>query len=400
GEDRLVQSVVIDFDRDAWVRRVRFADGVIRSAARLTYTRVAKVLEGNRRGHGIHGDQVRMLRVADGLRAALEKKRSGRGSIDFDLPEPQILMDVEGMVTGVAVEPRNLAHRLIEEFMLAANEAVAAYLADRKAPCLYRVHEKPDPTKIEILAEFVRAFELELRGPAGRVTSKKIRNLLQRAEGRPEYEIIAQVALRTMRQASYATENVGHFSLAAPVYCHFTSPIRRYPDLVVHRSLRAARAEDHSTLSGLARGLDRVAESASMLERNAESAERELLDRKKIVFMKDRVGEVFDGIVTSVARFGLFVRLTETLVEGLVRVESLGDEWFEWVEPRQELRGAVSGTAYRMGDRLRVRVDKVDTVLRRMDLEPVTEQGKSAARAGRSRGARRRHPSRRARRRS
>jgi ribonuclease R len=369
GEDRLVQSVVLDFDREGHPGKVRFADGVIRSKARLTYTQVGAVLEGKKRGHGIPGDLVRMLRLADGLRAVLERRRRQRGSIDFDLPEPQILMDVEGVVTGVVVEPRNLAHRLIEEFMLAANEAVAGFLADNGVPCLYRVHEKPDAAKIELLAEFVRGFGLDLRGGAEQVTSRKIRNLLERAQGRPEYDLIAQVALRTMQRARYSTKN----SL-----------------------LRACRVGDDRTPRRLSRGLEKVADSCSTTERNAEAAERELLDWKKIVFMKDRVGEVFEGVVTAATSFGLFVRLTETLVEGLVRIETLGEEWFEWIESRQELRGANTGASYRLGDRLRVRVTRVDTVLRRMDLvleEDRSDTGRRSRGSGRAlRGGRRRKP--------
>jgi ribonuclease R len=396
GEDRLVQSVVLDFDREGHPGKVRFADGIIRSAARLTYTQVGALLDGKKRGHGVPGDLVRMLLTADRLRAALERRRRHRGSIDFDLPEPQILMDVEGVVTGVVVEPRNLAHRLIEEFMLAANEAVAGFLGDNEAACLYRIHERPDAAKVELLAEFVRGFGLDLRGGAERVTSRKIRNLLERAEGRTEYPLITQVALRTMQQARYSTKNIGHFSLAAPVYCHFTSPIRRYPDLEVHRLLRACRFGDERTLRRLGRGLERVADHCSTTERNAEAAERELLDWKKIVFMKDRVGDVFEGVVTAVTSFGLFVRLTETLVEGLVRIEGLGEEWFEWIESRQELRGANTGTTYRLGDRLRVRVTRVDTVLRRMDLvleDDRSDSGRRSRGSGRAlRRGRRRKP--------
>jgi ribonuclease R len=205
-----------------------------------------------------------------------------------------------------------------------------------------------------------------------------IRKLAEQAEDRTDYSVITQVILRSMKQARYTTENIGHFGLAAPVYCHFTSPIRRYPDLIVHRLLRAARARRKGELKRIAVGLEGLAEACSTLERNAEAAERELLAWKAIVFMKDREGEVFDGVVVGVARFGLFVRLTETLVEGLLRVEGLGNDRFDFVESRQELRGRHRGLSYRLGQPLRVRVVKVDTILRRVDLERVLATSRRA----------------------
>lgn len=244
---------------------------------------------------------------------------------------------------------------------------------------MYRVHEPPDPEKLTTLAEFVEGLGLRFEPGRGEAAPGDIQRLLRQAEGRPEYPVVAQVALRSMKQARYATDNVGHFGLAAPIYCHFTSPIRRYPDLVVHRLLRARRDRQKGRLRQIAQGLEGVAEACSTLERNAESAERELLAWKAVRFMSDRVGDTLDGVVVGVAPFGLFVRLTETLVEGLVRVESLGGEWFEHVEARQELRGQNSGRSYRLGQAMRVRVVKVDTVLRRVDLEPAETGGKGSA---------------------
>jgi ribonuclease R len=396
GRDRLVQTVVLDLDREGKVRKVRFADGIIRSAARLTYSQVAQVLAGGKRGHGVPGQVVPMLRTMDRLRRALENRRAERGSIDFDLPEPEILLDVEGVMTGVKIEPRNTAHLLIEEFMLAANEAVAGWLEDREIPCVYRVHERPDPAKLETLAEFVAGLGLRLPGKLDAMTPGAIRKLVEKAEGRPDYSVITQVILRSMKQARYTPENIGHFGLAAPVYCHFTSPIRRYPDLVVHRLLRAARAQGKAELKRLATDLDGLAEACSTLERDAEAAERELLAWKAIMFMKDREGEEFDGVVVGVTRFGLFVRLTETLVEGLVHAAGLGNDRFDLVESRQELRGRRTGRSYRLGQPMRVRVVKVDTILRRVDLERVTASGRRATpRAERSTRARPRRTVRR-----
>jgi ribonuclease R len=306
--------------------------------------------------------------------------------VDFDLPEPRILLDVEGVMTGITVEPRNTAHRLIEECMLAANEAVAGWLEERGAPCLYRIHEKPDPLKLEALDAFVHPIGLALRVDPQRITPKDVQALLDAAEGKPEYPVVAQVALRSMKQARYSEENVGHFGLAAPVYCHFTSPIRRYPDLVVHRFLRAARHGKLRALSGLAAELPALGESCSQLERTAETAERELLEWKKIAFMRGREGETFEGIVTGVAPFGLFLQLTETLVEGLLRVEHLGGERFAYDAARQELRAERGGARYGLGQPLQVVVQRVDPVLRRVDLALPGEPARLPARKPRARG--------------
>jgi ribonuclease R len=386
GEDRLVQSVILDLGAGGAVRKVRFADGIIRSTARLTYPQVAAVLEGKRHVRGVPARLVPMLHAADRLRSVLERRRHRRGSIDFDLPEPQILLDVEGAMTGITIEPRNRAHLMVEEFMLLANEVVAGQLERRKVPCLYRVHEPPDPAKLEALAGFVRSLGFELPTSGDGVTPGEIQALLEAVEGRPEGRVISQVTLHTMRQASYSWQNSGHFGLAAPVYCHFTSPIRRYPDLVVHRQLRRARAETRVRDAAVPDAPERLAEACSELERNAEAAERELLAWKKVAFIESRAGETFDGIVTGVAQFGLFVQLVDNQVEGLARVEILGPEWFDFDASRFELRGSQSGRAFRLGDQLRVRVDRVDRVLQRVDLTPVAGGAAPGPRPRRRRG--------------
>jgi len=367
GVDRLVQSALLDFDRHGALQRARFADGVIRSAARLTYTQVARVLEGDPGGSGVPAAVVAMLRTAERLRALLEQRRRARGSIDFDLPEPQILLDVEGEMTGIHVEPRNVAHRMIEEFMLAANEAVGSHLERGKSPCMYRVHDAPDPAKLEVLASFVESFGLKLQLDPGDPSPREIQRALDQLEQRPEYELISRMALRSMKQARYSVENTGHFGLAAETYCHFTSPIRRYPDLIVHRLLRRFRHNQRSA-EDWHDELEAVAETASSLERNAEGAERELLVWKKLAFIRDRIGETFNGVVTGVARFGMFVQLTDSLAEGLLHVERLGAESFELDEKRQELRGGISGRRFRLGDRVEVRLERVDRILQRVDL--------------------------------
>ena len=377
GDNRLVQSVVIDFDRRTDVVATRFADGVIRSAARLTYTQVADLLEGRSNHAQMSRDVAAMLRRAEALRERLEQKRRARGSVDFDLPAPTILLDVEGAMTGIKIEPRNRAHRMIEEFMLAANEAVATWLTAHKVPALFRVHDDPDPLKIEGLAAFAKSLGLTLKSGRGGVRPGDIQRLLDEAEGLPAYPVLTQLSLRSMKQARYSPEDTGHFGLAAPHYLHFTSPIRRYPDLVVHRALRAARHKQKAALRG---DVTELADSCSKLEREAEAAERELLDWKKVKFLRGREGEAFAGVVTGVARFGIFVQLERGIAEGLVRIERLGQEWFEFDPVRHELRGSVTGRVYRLGDAMNVRVERVDALLRRVDLSPIVEREATRAR--------------------
>jgi ribonuclease R len=389
GEDRLVQSVVIDLDRKGKVVSTRFADGVIRSAARLTYTQVASLLDGGAPAGPVTPEIAAMLRRAEALRERLEARRRARGSIDFDLPAPMILLDVEGVMTGITIEPRNRAHRMVEEFMLAANEAVAAWLSAQSVPCLFRVHEEPDPLKVEVLDAFARSLGLTLRSGKQALRPGDVQSLLETAEGKPAYPVLAQVALRSMKQARYAPEDSGHFGLAAPHYLHFTSPIRRYPDLVAHRALRAARHGARARHGELVE----LADLCSRLEREAESAERELLDWKKVRFLRGREGEGFDGLVTGVAKFGLFVQLSGGVAEGLVRVERLGSEWFAFDAERQELRGSASGKTFRLGDPLRVVVERVDVVRRRVDLGiegAAEERRRPAHRVPRRAGQRRR----------
>ena len=268
--------------------------------------------------------------------------------------------------------------------MLVANEAVAGYLAKKDWPCMYRIHAAPDEAKVELLERFVASFGLRLRENRKDLQPTDVRDLIEALDGRPEQPVIAQMTLRSMKQAVYTPENDGHFGLASPTYCHFTSPIRRYPDLIVHRSLRACRQQDQvaQELPDVEQ-LDALGRELSVLERNAEQAEREIITWKKVALIKDHVGDRFDGVVTGVANFGLFVQLNHNQVEGMIRVESLGEEHYQFDAGSQSLTGSRSGIVWRLGQSLRIEVERVDRIRQRVDFRLVQSARKKPAR-GRS----------------
>ena len=300
----------------------------------------------------------------------LNDARRRRGSIDFDLNEAEVVIDEGGQVEAIIALQRNVAHRLIEEFMLLANETVASALEAENAPTLYRVHEEPDTMKVAKFEEFISGFGYSLAAPVNALRPRHFQKLIERIHGKPEEKPIAFLMLRTMQKARYAPENLGHFGLAAPSYTHFTSPIRRYPDLVVHRALRASR---HQQLTEEQREewtdeLPEVARHTSEMERRADDAERELLQWKKVKFMADKVGDEFDGYVTGVAAFGLFIELVEHFVEGMVHVSTMADDYYRFIESAHLLRGENTHKIYRLGDKVKVQVIRVNMELRQVDL--------------------------------
>ncbi|MGC4080572.1 MAG: VacB/RNase II family 3'-5' exoribonuclease [Vicinamibacterales bacterium] len=369
--DRLVQSCFMEVNRRGEVERYEFHDGVINSDERMTYTDVNGILTD--RDPALLERYAPLVPMFERMRELFEylnAARHRRGSIDFDLNETEIIMDSGGMVEAIVALERNVAHRLIEEFMLLANETVASYLDAQEAPSLYRIHEEPDLLKVAKFEEFVSTFDLSLGAPLTALRPRHFQKLIEKIAGKPEEKPIAFVMLRTMQKARYSPDNSGHFGLAAPSYTHFTSPIRRYPDLVVHRALRAAR---HQTLNEEAIDAARedppeVARHTSERERRADDAERELLQWKKVRFMTDKVGEEFEGYVTGVAAFGLFVELVEHYVEGLVHVSTMADDYYRFVEAAHMLRGESSQVSYRLGDKVTVRVLRVDMDARQIDL--------------------------------
>ncbi|HZT76528.1 MAG TPA: ribonuclease R [Vicinamibacterales bacterium] len=369
--DRLVQSCLMEVDRRGEVVRYEFHDGVINSAARMTYTAVNGILTD--RDPALmkeYADFVPMFEQMRELFHILNDARRRRGSIDFDLNEAEVIMDEGGMIEAIIALQRNVAHRLIEEFMLLANETVASYLESVDAPALYRVHEEPDPMKVAKFEDFISGFGYSLAAPLNALRPRHFQKLIEKINGKSEEKPIAFLMLRTMQKARYAPENLGHFGLAAPSYTHFTSPIRRYPDLVVHRALRAAR---HQTLTPDAREewteeLPETARHTSEMERRADDAERELLQWKKVKFMADKVGDEFEGYVTGVASFGLFIELVEHFVEGLVHVSTMADDYYRFVENAHMLRGENTHKTYRLGDKVKVQVIRVNMEMRQVDL--------------------------------
>jgi ribonuclease R len=369
--DRLVQSCLMEIDRRGQVVRYELHDGVINSDARMTYTDVNRILT-DKEPEAIARDQelVPMFELMAELFEILNARRRARGSIDFDLPEPQVVLDEQGRVESILAAERNIAHRLIEEFMLLANETVAHHLSTTNTPTLYRVHESPDPMKVAEFDEFISTFGHSLGAPPTAVKPKHFQRLVRRIAGLPEERAIAVLILRTMQKARYDAQNLGHFGLAASSYTHFTSPIRRYPDLIVHRTLREQRhgRTTEERLREREEELPDIARHASDMERRADEAERELVQWKKVRFMADKVGDEFDGYVMGVAPFGLFVELVEQFVEGLVHISSMADDYYRFIEKSHALRGENTGKLYRLGDRVRVQVTRVDMERRQVEL--------------------------------
>ena len=439
--DRLVMSVIMEMDATGKMTRSDFTPGVIRSAERMTYTNVNKVLEGDPEMSERYAPLAAEFRRMKELALLLSARRHARGSIDFDLPEPVIEFDEAGAMTSILRSERNIAHRIIEEFMLAANEAVAQYLEKRGIGSLHRVHEKPDPKKVLEFEELAKAFGYSLgvedlterrvavrhghvRPPAhagggkGRMRPMSVtlpaaeeidirpqhyQRLTLKIAGKPEERILSYLMLRSLKQARYAPDPIGHFALAAQEYTHFTSPIRRYPDLIVHRALKwalenpdavpphappAPHATPHAhgrklevvaTLGPYRRvELEEIASESSESERGAETAERELMEWKTAQFMESHLGEEYDALIISVQKFGFFVELTEIFVEGLVSVDRLEESTGQRcvyrerdhaivTEPHRGGRGSAARKIFKLGDRVRVRAERIDPFRHRVE---------------------------------
>ena len=467
--DRMVLSCVMEIDHQGEILGYQINEGIIRSTERMTYTAVNAVLEGDASARERYANLIEDFELMKELALILNRKRQKRGSIDFDLPEPVIEFDERGLMQGITRSERNIAHRLIEEFMLAANESVASYLENKNIASLYRIHEKPDPKRVFEFENLAAAFGFSLgvgalkvkrfeprgerrdRRGTGRqarpieipedvhITPRMYQKLTQKIAGSPMERILSYLMLRSLKQARYSEENVGHFALSVGTYAHFTSPIRRYPDLIVHRILkevirdfaelmddgvsvgvgtisekkgmweRSAQAEreddkkspwadrhrsrraeraDSSAQEGPIppEELRGIAEECSEAERRAADAERELMEWKKMKFMQDRIGEEFAGLVISVTKFGFFVELTDLFIEGLVPLATLTDDRYIFHEDTRQIIGQRTRKTYSIGNTVHVIVDRIDPVLHKINFAVVEDEPVQARRKGRRRG--------------
>ncbi|MGK2945397.1 MAG: ribonuclease R [Desulfuromonadales bacterium] len=373
--DRLVMVAELDFDAAGHRVGLRFCQAVMHSRARLTYTEVAAVLVEN--DPGVRSERQHLVADLEIMRELAElriERRRQRGSLDFDLPEAQINLDLQGRPEDIVRTERNLAHRLIEEFMLAANEAVAAWLVQQREPMIFRVHEAPSEGKMAAFQEFIAFFNHGISLPVEGVKPKLLQELLDRVEGQPEEHVINHVLLRSLPQAYYSVNNLGHFGLAADNYCHFTSPIRRYPDLAVHRILKKQLSGRRQARQGNDVALEDIAQRSSVAERRAMEAERDIVKLKKCQFVADKVGEKYHGMVTSVHAFGFFVELQEIYVEGLVHVSTLADDFYQYEEERHRLIGMNRRREFGIGTPVEVSVHKVDLDRREIDFRLIQEE--------------------------
>jgi ribonuclease R len=387
NQDRLTQTAVLELDAKGKVRKAEFHDGVIRSRARMSYQQVQRIVDGDAELRRRFAPLVPLFERMDELAKLMRRRRYERGSLDFDLPEPKLVLDEAGEMTGIVRHERLDSMRSIEEFMLAANEAVATRLDKAGMPALYRVHEPPDPQKVEEFVELVASFGYRMPADPEQVRPQDFQAVLRQVAGKPEEKLVSYLVLRTMKLARYHPENLGHFGLATDTYTHFTSPIRRYPDLVVHRSLRALRqGRGPDWASELPADLAEMAQHLSDMERRATDAERELIEWKKVRFMADKLGEVFTGYVTGVQAFGLFVELEEIYVQGLVHVSAMTDDYYRYEERAHALKGENTGKVYRLGDHVKVQVARVDLERRQIDLALVDVLERAAAGGARGRG--------------
>lgn len=377
GEDRLALSCLMELREDGTIYGHRLAESVIHVNRRTSYTEVAKVLaagEGQQKElEEEYGEVYPMLFLMEKVSGLLRRKRKERGAIDFDFPESKIIVDEKGMPVEIKPYERNTATRMIEDFMLAANETVAEDFFWQEVPFVYRVHESPDEDKIRRLGVLIQNFGYNLRGSKSAPHPKVLQNLLEKSDGSPEEALIARLTLRSMKQAKYMVECEGHFGLATKYYCHFTSPIRRYPDLQIHRIIKENL---RGTLNGDRRAhyrsiLPEVAQHSSKTERTAEEAERELEKMKKCEYAQEHIGLTAEGIVSGITSYGMYVELPNT-IEGMIRLSSLTDDYYIFDEENYCLTGESTQQVYRLGQKLTVRINSVDKMLKTIDFLPVS----------------------------
>ncbi len=370
GQDRLALSCLMTIDAKGNVVNYEIAETVINVDQRMSYTDVNRVLLDDDEAIGEYSRFVGMFRLMKELADIVRQKRHERGSIDFDFPESKIILDKDGVPISVEPYERNAATRIIEDFMLLANETVAQHFYWQELPFVYRTHDKPDPEKIIKLAAFINNFGYHIKVKSGEneVHPKEIQKLLGRIEGSDEEALISRLTLRSMKKAQYTVDCTGHFGLACRYYCHFTSPIRRYPDLQIHRiikeHLRGRLKEER--IAHYIGVLPEVAKRSSEMERRADEAERETDKLKKVQYMETKIGQIFDGVISGITAWGMYVELPDT-IEGLVPVSKIGEDYFYYKEESFEMVGRDTGKAYRLGQKVKVIVDGVDHMQKTVD---------------------------------
>ena len=376
GEDRLALSCIMDVDEKGNVVNHTIAETVIHVNERMTYTSVKKILEDHDEvEREKYKELVPMFEMMAHVAGILREKRSRRGSIDFDFPETKVKLNALGQAVDILPYDRNTATKLIEDFMLLANETVAEHFFWQELPFVYRTHEKPDAEKMTKLGIFIRNFGYYFKAGNGEVHPKELQKLLNKISGTKEEALLSRLTLRSMQRAQYTTECSGHFGLAAKYYCHFTSPIRRYPDLQIHRiikdSLRGRLGE--RKLSHYGKILPEVAMQSSKMERRADEAERETVKLKKAEYMKEHLGEIYEGVISGVTNYGIYVELDNT-VEGMVHVNSMRNDYYYFDEIHYELVGQDSGVKYKLGERVLVQVKRVDMASKTIDFRLIDRE--------------------------
>ncbi len=369
GVDRLALSCLMTIDGKGNVTDYQIAETVIRVDRRMTYTSVKKILEDHDEQECREYEQlVPMFEEMEQLAAILRQKRHARGSIDFDFPETKMVLDQDGHPLEIKPYERNTATKIIEDFMLIANETVAQHFFWLELPFVYRTHEHPDPDKIKKLSTFITNFGYHLKTSKEEIHPKEIQKLLDKMEGTPEEALISRLTLRSMKQAKYTVECSGHFGLACSYYCHFTSPIRRYPDLQIHRIIKEqlrGRLQE-ARIAHYEAKLPGVARHSSEMERRAAEAERETDKLKKAEYMEAHIGEVFQGVISGITSWGIYVELPST-IEGMIHVSKLTGDYFYYDESTYEMTGRDTGRKYRLGEQITVRVDGVERLDRSID---------------------------------
>ncbi|MDD6067196.1 MAG: ribonuclease R [Firmicutes bacterium] len=376
GCDRLALSCLMDIDERGNVTGSQIVESVICVDRRMTYTSVKKILEDRDEiEREKYQELVPMFEEMQKLAGILREKRRKRGSIDFDFPETKMILDKRGKPVDIKPYDRNVATKIIEDFMLIANETVAQEYFWRELPFVYRTHDTPDPEKIQALAEFIRNFGYGLKGVQDEIHPKELQKLLARIADSPEEMLISRLTLRSMKQARYSTECTGHFGLAAKYYCHFTSPIRRYPDLQIHRIIKEnlRGRMNPERIAHYEEILPEVAEHSSKTERRADEAERETEKMKKAEYMQEHIGEIYEGVISGITSWGMYVELPST-VEGLIHVSNLYDDRYYYQEESHEMVGVDTGTVYKLGQSIQVRVLGADKQTRTIDFVPAAKE--------------------------